>query len=214
LGLEIPDFCVGGRASRYRFQSPLVATYKTSYQAGDAKMTLAVSTTGHLAIFAYGSLLFRPGFEYVERRPAIAPGYARSFRQASPDHRGTHESPGRVVTLQAVAGASCAGALYWVAEPTERLLAELDHRERAGYERIRLSVQCDGLGIDAVTWLAPAGNPYDAGELQLAELASLIRAAAGPSGRNDEYVYLLERALLELGVVDPLVSDLAALLRA
>ena len=176
-------------------------------------MTLASSRGGHLAIFAYGSLLFRPGFEHVERHVAIAPGYARSFTQASPDHRGTSQAPGRVLTLVRRAEASCAGAVYLVAAPAEQLLSELDHRERAGYERTTLEVLVADRNISAVTWLAPAGNPYDAGELELAELAALIRGAEGPSGRNDEYVYLLERALAELGVVDPIVSDLAALLR-
>jgi cation transport regulator ChaC len=176
-------------------------------------MTQAVSGSGELVVFGYGSLLFRPGFEYRERRPASAPGFVRSFRQSSPDHRGTPEQPGRVVTLIAQAGASCGGAVYFVSEPSAQLLRDLDHRERAGYERVELEVLVAGRRQQAVTWIARPGNPYDAGELELPQLVELIRLARGPSGANSEYVFLLERALDELGVIDPAVSSLAALLR-
>jgi len=176
-------------------------------------MTQADSSADELVVFAYGSLLFRPGFHYRERQPASAPGFTRSFRQSSPDHRGTPEQPGRVVTLIAQAGVSCAGAVYFVSEPSTALLRDLDHRERAGYERVELEVLVLGRPLRAVTWIARPGNPYDAGELALAELAELIRLAHGPSGANSEYVFLLERALDELGVADPAVSALAALLR-
>lgn len=171
------------------------------------------TSTNRLAIFAYGSLLFRPGFSYLERVRAVAHGRARCFTQASPDHRGTPERPGRVLTLVEQAGAQVVGAVYFVEAPASELLVELDHRERAGYERVTLEVMLDGGTLEAVTWIAHPGNEHDVEALPLAELASLIRAATGPSGRNDEYVLLLERALAELGIEDPMVSALAALLR-
>lgn len=170
-------------------------------------------STKRLAIFAYGSLLFRPGFEYLERQRAVAHGYARSFTQASPDHRGTAERPGRVVTLSTSLNDSTVGALYFVNAPANQLLSELDHRERAGYERLTLEVSTNVETHRAVTWIAPPGNAYDAGHLASAELAQYMRLCAGPSGRNDDYVFQLERALAELGASDPLVSDLAERLR-
>jgi cation transport regulator ChaC len=176
-------------------------------------MTHAADGASELIVFAYGSLLFRPGFRYRERLPASAPGFARSFRQSSPDHRGTPEQPGCVVTLIAQDGVSCAGAVYFVTGPTEALLRDLDHRERAGYERVELDVVVGQRSLRAVTWIAHPGNPYDAGEPELALLAERVSRAHGPSGANSEYVFLLERALGELGVEDPVVSRLAALLR-
>jgi glutathione-specific gamma-glutamylcyclotransferase len=171
------------------------------------------SSTKRLPIFAYGSLLFRPGFDHLARQRACAPGYARSFSQASPDHRGTPELPGRVVTLVPRIGESVVGALYFVTSPALELLAELDHRERAGYRRVTLEVSVDRERYDAVTWIAPPGNAYDAGQLSLDALAAHIRRCAGPSGRNADYVFELERALAELGGSDALVSELAARLR-
>lgn len=170
-------------------------------------------STNRLAIFAYGSLLFRPGFAFLERRRAIAPGYARSFSQASPDHRGTPERPGRVLTLAPSADATTTGAVYFVQAPALELLSELDYRERAGYQRINLEVWTDAERHQAVTWIAPPGNPYDAGQLPLAQLALHIRSCHGPSGANSDYVFELEQALAELEAPDSLVTELAGRLR-
>ena len=173
----------------------------------------AASSTNRLALFGYGSLLFRPGFDYIARQHAVLHGYARSFSQASPDHRGTPEHPGRVVTLVARAAAATIGAVYFVQAPAAELLRELDQRERAGYERVTVEVSTAGERLQAATWIAPPGNAYDAGQLSLEALATHVRLAGGPSGRNDDYVFKLEGALAELGASDPLVSELAGLLR-
>lgn len=170
-------------------------------------------STERLAIFAYGSLLFRPGFSYLERERATLHGYVRRFSQASPDHRGTPERPGRVLTLSPSADSAVIGAIYWVALPADELLVELDYRERAGYERISLDVQTSAGKTAAVTWLAQPGNAYDAGELALEELALHIASSMGPSGRNDDYVFRLEAELEQLAGGDALISALAALLR-
>jgi glutathione-specific gamma-glutamylcyclotransferase len=171
------------------------------------------NSTKRLAIFAYGSLLFRPGFNFLTRERATLHGYARRFSQASPDHRGTLDNPGRVLTLAPRHDERVIGAVYWVEEPAQQLLSELDHRERAGYERVAIEVHTQAGATAAITWLAPPGNAYDAGELELAALAQHVASSVGPSGRNDDYVFQLEAALHELGGADPLVSALTALLR-
>src|SRR6188768_3767138 len=141
-------------------------------------------STNQLAIFAYGSLLFRPGFAYLERQRAVLRGYARSFTQASPDHRGTPAQPGRVVTLVADEASVAVGALYFVPAPAIELLSELDERERAGYDRVFVEVSTDVETHPAVTWIAPPGNAYDAGHLPSAQLAVHMQNCVGPSGRN------------------------------
>ena len=66
-------------------------------------------------VCAYGSLLWRPGFRHEERVAATLQGYRRVFWQASTDHRGTPERPGRVLTLARQADALCTGLGYRVA---------------------------------------------------------------------------------------------------
>jgi len=170
-------------------------------------------STNQLAIFAYGSLLFRPGFTFVARQRAVVHGLTRSFSQASPDHRGTPERPGRVLTLARAAGASTVGAVYFVAAPADALLVELDYRERAGYERVSLDVTTADRCLPAITWIAAPGNAYDAPPLPLEALAEHMSRSVGPSGRNDDYVFQLEAALQDLGAEDAQVSALAELLR-
>jgi cation transport regulator ChaC len=118
-----------------------------------------------------------------------------------------------VLTLVTHAEQCVTGAIYWVSAPAESLLRELDHRERAGYERSSIEVTTESGSTPAVTWLAKPGNAYDAGDLELPLLAAHIAASVGPSGRNDDYVFRLKSALDELAAEDSLVSALAALLR-
>ena len=94
---------------------------------------MARTDAGDVAwIFGYGSLLWRPGFRFAERQPAVLRGWMRRFWQASPDHRGAPEAPGRVVTLRRAADSSCWGMAFRVAGPDRAdVLAALDHREKA-----------------------------------------------------------------------------------
>jgi glutathione-specific gamma-glutamylcyclotransferase len=187
----------------------------TGSRTGRATSTQGSLPTVRSYVFGYGSLIWRPSFPFVSRQRAVVAGFRRSFRQASSDHRGTPERPGRVATLISSAQHCTVGVVYELPQPATGILEELDHRERAGYERISMQVMLeDGTRACAVTWIAAPGNAYDAGELELGALIPLIASAQGPSGRNDEYVYRLEAALLELEGGDELVSQLSRGLRA
>src|SRR6188768_541599 len=82
-------------------------------------------------VFGYGSLLFRAEFPFVERRVARIHGFSRRFWQSSPDHRGTPEAPGRVVTLIENRASSVIGVAYRIPrEQSYAVLSALDERER------------------------------------------------------------------------------------
>src|SRR5690349_25106732 len=110
-----------------------------------------------LWIFAYGSLLWRPGFSFEERRAAIVRGFERRIEQGSPDHRGTPERLGRVATLVEAPQASVDGVVFALppAQAPE-ILAMLDEREQGGYDRVRVAatLRDGGETIEAITWIA------------------------------------------------------------
>lgn len=164
-------------------------------------------------LFAYGSIIFRPSFRYLERRAAFVRGFTRRFWQGSPDHRGVPGAPGRVATLVEDANAFVGGAAYGIdPEEASAILRELDAREIAGFERRTLPL-LDAPGGEAfaegVTWIATNDNPHFLGPLPEDEIAAFVATRRGPSGENRDYVLKLHHALVELGIDDPHVAAIA-----
>lgn len=173
-------------------------------------------SSGNTWIFGYGSLIFRPQFQYAERRVARLHGFERRFWQSSPDHRGTPAIPGRVVTLIENPSAAVLGVVYLVlAAQAAQVLAELDERERAGYERASVCVEFvePPFGrVSALVYQARANNPGFVAGASNEQIAEVVRVARGPSGDNASYVRSLGQALRELGEDDPHVSAVLRLL--
>lgn len=166
-------------------------------------------------IFGYGSLIFRPSFAFEERRAAWLRGWTRRFWQASTDHRGVPEAPGRVVTLVREESARCWGMAYRIAtERVDEVLVHLDYREQGGYERHEVEVETGEGNVPALIYLAGPQNPCYQGETPLEELVRIVRTASGPSGTNRSYVEQLAAALTEAGEHDAHVHELARLLAA
>lgn len=89
-------------------------------------------------LFGYGSLIWRPDFEFVSRKVAWVDGWSRRFWQGSHDHRGVPDAPGRVVTLIPVPGERCGGMAFEIEEAmAAKIFDQLDYREKNGYERHR-----------------------------------------------------------------------------
>ncbi len=159
-------------------------------------------------IFGYGSLVWRPAFAHDERRAAWVIGWTRRFWQGSTDHRGVPGAPGRVATLvrgQASNQRPCWGMAYRVAgERLGEVLAQLDQREKGGYERVSVELH---LAPDAarapqvergIMYVATPENPNYLGPAPLETIARQVLDSEGPSGHNLEYVRRLAEALRAL----------------
>ena len=169
----------------------------------------------HVWLFGYGSLIWRPDIEFIERRPARLHGWVRRFWQGSHDHRGVPDNPGRVVTLVAETG-HCDGLAYLVDKAiTEATFDALDYREKNGYERFEAEIQFrNHATATGLVYIAPLDNHAFLGPAPLDEMVQQIRSCRGPSGRNDDYLFELAAALRSLDAEDDHVFELEAAVKA
>jgi cation transport protein ChaC len=164
-----------------------------------------------LWVFGYGSLMWRPGFPFVERLHGRVHGYHRSLCVLSHVHRGTPERPGLVLGLDR--GGRCHGVVFRVAaDESRQTLHYLREREQvtAVYVERHLPVRLeDGRHVHAVAYVVDRSHPQYAGRLPEAELLRLVRQGQGVSGANTDYVRSTHEHLLAMGVVDPVLTLLA-----
>ena len=175
-----------------------------------------MSRTREHWVFGYGSLMWFPGFEYVERRGGFVHGWRRCLCIYSHVYRGTPERPGLVLGLDR--GGACRGVAFRVeGKLREETMLYLRARElvTAVYveRRVRLHLP-DGTETEALTYVADRKHQQYAGHLDRERLLTLVRQGRGRSGPNAEYVLNTEAHLRELGIRDPTLEWLAAQLRS
>jgi cation transport protein ChaC len=165
-----------------------------------------------LWVFGYGSLMWRPGFPYVERRVARLFGAHRGLCVYSWVHRGTEERPGLVLGLDR--GGTCRGIAFRVAAAeSESVVAYLREREQVTsvyLERERPVRFADGTEVPALAYLVDRAHAQYAGKLDEETQFRLVAQAAGRSGANRDYVLNTAAHLAEIGMPDPLLQRLAA----
>jgi glutathione-specific gamma-glutamylcyclotransferase len=159
--------------------------------------------TGDLWVFGYGSLMWRPGFDVVERVPARLVGLHRALCVYSFFHRGTPERPGLVLGLDR--GGMCRGVAFRVAASVRNeTIAYLREREQVtsvyleAMRRIELEDEARRQ-VRALCYIVDRGHVQYAGRLTLAESLHFVRQGHGQSGANRDYVLETVRALEDLG---------------
>src|SRR5215467_11244276 len=148
----------------------------------------AESSKGDLWVFGYGSLMWRPGFEYIEKFPARLIGEHRALCVYSFDHRGTPEKPGLVLGLDR--GGACRGIAFRVAAPLrDTTIAYLRSREQTThvYREVTRSVWLDDDArkrVSALTFVVDRGHVQYAGRLPLKDQLRIVQQGHGRSGNN------------------------------
>lgn len=167
---------------------------------------LAAKPEGPLWIFAYGSLIWKPEIDIVERRRAVAPAWHRTFALRIEDYRGTPEQPGYMLCLGR--GGHCEGAVFRLGDAdAEEQIGRLLLREIGSHEAME-SVRWIGVETPqgALTALAFYAHPdrldYYEEEAPNERIAHALARACGHWGSGAEYLYNTVSNLEELGIHD------------
>ncbi len=172
---------------------------------------------GGFWVFGYGSLIWRPGFEFAERRRAVLAGFRRAFCLRSIRYRGTPEAPGLVLGLDADPVATCEGVVFRVpsaqAEATRAYLHEREMGTDSYFETFQTVDIADHGPDDALCYVMDTTH-YQYARLTLEEQAAVIAASHGPAGPNADYLHRTVEHLEELGIHDPDLMALDRMVRA
>lgn len=169
-------------------------------------------------VFAYGSLMWRPGFAFLESVTAHLSGARRALCVWSFVHRGTREHPGLVLGLDR--GGSCRGVAYRIAAVNhDAVVAYLRERElvtdvyREVFRPVRLDL-ADRPVVRALTYVVDRAHRQYAGHLAPEAIFRHVRDSHGRSGANADYVLNTVRHLRSLGFRDPVLEKVAEALLA
>lgn len=169
---------------------------------------------GDLWVFGYGSLMWNPGFDAVERRHARLYGLHRALCIHSWVHRGTRQNPGLVLGLDR--GGSCRGvALRANNGAREAVIDYLRERELVTdvyLERWRPVWLDDGRQVDALVYIVDREHVQYAGRMDDDHIGAIVSRAQGRSGHNLDYVVSTVAHLREEGIHDPHLEAVAGVL--
>ena len=163
-------------------------------------------------VFAYGSLMWDPGFATPQTEPARLHGWHRAFCIYSHHYRGTPQKPGLILGL--LPGGACRGRAHRLPrknyEAVRRYLWDREIRNDGVYREAVRPIQLgDGQVVEALVYLADRTHPQFAGKLSLATAARLVRQGHGATGSNLAYVENTVTHLRQLGLRDARLEELA-----
>ncbi|HVZ46649.1 MAG TPA: gamma-glutamylcyclotransferase [Ramlibacter sp.] len=170
---------------------------------------------GHedLWVFAYGSLIWRPDFDYVERRPARVHGWHRALKMWSRINRGTPERPGLVFGM--LSGGCCRGMVYRIPKAVgAETLAMLWLREMklAVYDARWLPAETPLGTVSALAFTLSRRSPSHTGELSEAEYRRIFNEARGIYGTTLDYAHRTHEELKRHNIRDRHLERLLKLL--
>ena len=143
-----------------------------------------------LWIFGYGSLIWRPDFEFLERRPAKVHGWHRALKMWSRINRGTPERPGLVFGM--LSGGSCQGMVFRIPRHSGRaVLLQLWDREMklAVYDPRWLTCHTTHGPVRALAFTLSRKSPSHTGLLSEEEYRRIFAEAKGIYGTTLDYAH-------------------------
>lgn len=163
-------------------------------------------------IFAYGSLLWSPEFAVTEQRIGRVHGWHRRFCLLQRRFRGSPARPGVVLALEP--GGSCRGVAFRLdgLDPHATLMPVWRREMKGrGYEGRWVEVVTDEGPVTALTFVVNRASDRYTGRLDEAAIADIIATGCGHLGPSAEYLFHTVSACAELGIHDPHLWRLQAL---
>jgi cation transport protein ChaC len=163
----------------------------------------AMSATQDFYLFAYGSLIWRPDFDFLERHLARVQGFHRALRMRSRTNRGSPEQPGLVLTL--LSGGCCRGLVYRVpAVNGEKVMRGMWDREMPNgvYDPKWLNCETAQGPVRAMAFTLSRRSPAWTGAITDAELLHIFGHARGRYGTTLDYLLSTVKSLREHGIHD------------
>ena len=156
-------------------------------------------------IFAYGSLMWRPDFEFEKSSPATITGYHRRLSIVSNHYRGTFEKPGLVLGLDS--GGTCKGLVYRISVATwPDVLAYVRKREliSEAYHEVIRTVQLDDQSnsVEALTYVVNHGHVQFVAPQPMSKTLAMVMQGHGLAGSCVDYVLNTVNHLRGLGIHD------------
>lgn len=168
--------------------------------------------TQDLWVFGYGSLIWRPDFDFAERRLARVHGWHRALKMWSRINRGTPECPGLVFGM--LPGGSCQGMVFRVDKRHAReVMARLWQREMvmAVYDPRWLPCRTSHGTVNALAFTLSRKSPSHTGTLADHEYCRIFAQASGRFGTTRDYAQATFDELRRLGIHDRALARLLAL---
>ena len=144
-----------------------------------------------LWVFGYGSLIWRPDFEFVEKRDAKVFGWHRALKMWSRVNRGTPECPGLVFGM--LSGGSCKGLIFRVNKAHgHTVMINLWQREMVMgvYDPRWLDCHTSEGPVKSLAFTLSRKSPNHTGVL------------SGKFGTTHDYALATHEQLLQMGIED------------
>jgi len=183
-----------------------------TFQTSDNALAQNAPPRDDFWVFGYGSLMWRPGFEFVTMKPAYLPGYRRDMCIMSIHYRGTLAVPGLVCGL--TPGDGCQGRAYRIhPDHVDAVVRYLDERELI--TKVYLPLHHDielagGKTVKARVYVADTAHEQYVGDWNAAQKTKCIVAGTGSEGRSLDYLANIVAHLQEIGINDLHMTDLLA----
>ena len=164
-----------------------------------------------LWIFGYGSLIWRPEFEFSERRSAHVHGWHRALKMWSTINRGTPQVPGLVFGM--LSGGSCQGMAFRIPRNQgDTVMRKLWLREmpNAVYDPRWLPCRTPHGAVKALAFTLSRQSPHHTGELAPDEYRRIFSEAQGIYGTTLDYAQATFDELQRLGIDDKALKRLLA----